>query len=365
MPDSCKPQKVVACFVSPHGFGHASRTSAILEALHEQEENLRIELFTQVPPWFFSRVPGQIGYHELDCDLGLIQTDALHPDLNATVAELGRRLPLDSRQIKNLGDTLRTLGCCAVICDIAPLGLAAAAAAKIPSVLVENFTWDWIYSGLAESTPALTPFSELVAPLFNSADLHIQTEPVCDPVTHAHRTGPVSRRPHQDAITTRCQLGLNPDRPLVFVSMGGNPLDFPFAGRLRFEFTPFDFVVAGIGNRINTQENVTFLPAKSSFYHPDLVHAADVVVGKVGYSTTAEVYEAGVPFGYVTREGYPEMEPLVRFLQQEVPGVPLGTNAYLDGSWLNQLPLLLSLKRRSRSGLRGATQCATLIRDLL
>ena len=35
------------------------------------------------------------------------------------------------------------------------------------------------------------------------------------------------------------------------------------------------------------------LPAQSEFYHPDLIHAADVVVGKLGYSTLAEAWAAG------------------------------------------------------------------------
>ena len=52
------------------------------------------------------------------------------------------------------------------------------------------------------------------------------------------------------------------------------------------------------------------LPAHSDFEHPDLIHAADVVVGKLGYSTLAEVWAAGVPFGCVMRPHFPESAPL-------------------------------------------------------
>ena len=58
------------------------------------------------------------------------------------------------------------------------------------------------------------------------------------------------------------------------------------------------------------------LPAQSAFYHPDLIHAADVVVGKLGYSTLAEVWAAGVPFGYVVRPQFPESGPLEAWAQQ-------------------------------------------------
>ena len=37
-----------------------------------------------------------------------------------------------------------------MIGDAPPLACAAAAAAGIPSVVISNFTWDWIYEGYAE-----------------------------------------------------------------------------------------------------------------------------------------------------------------------------------------------------------------------
>ena len=45
------------------------------------------------------------------------------------------------------------------------------------------------------------------------------------------------------------------------------------------------------------EKNVILLPANTDLYHPDLVHAADAVVAKLGYSTVAETYSAGVPLG--------------------------------------------------------------------
>jgi hypothetical protein len=144
--------------------------------------------------------------------------------------------------------------------------------------------------------------------------------------------------------------------------MGGTAQDFSFHERLCSDFRGIDFVVAGIGTSAETHANVTFLPAQSTMYHPDLIHAADIVIGKVGYSTIAEVFEAGVPFGYFVREHYPEMAPLVTFLRAQVPGFDFKAAEYVGGQWLDRLPQLLAMEPLDRRGVgSGATECASLI----
>ena len=43
----------IAFFVTPHGFGHASRTCAVMAALRERNSTLGFEIYTTVPEWFF------------------------------------------------------------------------------------------------------------------------------------------------------------------------------------------------------------------------------------------------------------------------------------------------------------------------
>ncbi len=169
----------LACFVTPHGFGHAARACAVVEALAERLP-LAVELFTTVPEWFFAaslRVP--FGYHAVRTDVGLAQRDALDEDLDATVRELDAFLPWPSALIDGLAAIVRERGCEAVLCDVAPLGIAVARAAGVRTVLVENFTWDWIYEGYGDRAPGLSPHAAELSRWFATADLRVQTEPVC------------------------------------------------------------------------------------------------------------------------------------------------------------------------------------------
>ena len=113
------------------------------------------------------------------------------------------------------------------------------------------------------------------------------------------------------------------------------------------------------------KQNLVLLPHHSDFYHPDLVKASDAVVGKVGYSTLAEVYAAGVPFGHISRAGFRESVQLVAYVQKEMAGLPIDEHNFYNGSWLNRLPQLLELPRMQRSGLNGSAQIAKYIGKLL
>ena len=43
----------IACFISPHGYGHAARAAAVMEAFHYLDPEKEFEIFTSVPEWFF------------------------------------------------------------------------------------------------------------------------------------------------------------------------------------------------------------------------------------------------------------------------------------------------------------------------
>ena len=355
----------LAVFVSSHGFGHASRSCAVLEQLCDLEPRVQVELFTRIPEWFFASLGQHLHFHELDCDLGLVQTDAFEVDYRATLSSLSDRLPFQSDLIQDLAQRVSALGCQAVLCDIAPLGLAVAKAARLPSILVENFTWDWIYSGLAQQAPALESYATLLRPLFTGAELHIQTEPVCLPAENAHRVAPIARNFRMSALETRNALSVPSADPLVFITMGGTPIGFPFLEQLKDSFPEIRFAVSGASETIETDRNLTLLPVRGPLHHPDLVRAADLVIGKAGYSTIAEVHAAGVPFGCFIRANYPEMGPLVKFIEREIPAKMLASENFANGAWLEELPELLAMKRVFRPSVSAATECAALVQTSL
>jgi UDP:flavonoid glycosyltransferase YjiC (YdhE family) len=333
----------VACFVSAHGFGHATRTAAVMAALHRRQPAVRFEVYSEAPAWLFeeSVAAGITVNHSVRTDVGLVQNSPLEEDLPGTVSALAAFLPFSAAHVDALVQKVLAADCRLVLCDISPLGIAVAKAAGLPSVLVENFTWDWIYEGYFQREAGLREPARYLRKLFSTVDLHIQTEPVCRPASAAVRVAePVSRRPRQSAAVVKAQLGIEKNEKMVLLTVGGVAHRWEGLHRL-LELPGVVFVVPGAAPAFERRHNVVAMPQRSGFYHPDLVAAADAVVGKLGYSTLAETYRAGVPFAFLARRGFRETAPLAAFAEKKMDAVRLPEDALENGGWLEALPALL------------------------
>lgn len=368
--------QTLAYFVSSHGFGHAARAAAVIDHLCRLRTELRIELFTGTPRWFFEQSLGgqvmseRIRYRSWSTDVGLVQETALAEDLRATVQRLESWLPLRSDAVHGAAEAVRSCHAEMVVADISPLGLRVAQELGLPSVLVENFTWDWIYRGYGE--PALLPFADTLEPVFDGASLRLRTTPFCgEPRAESSEIRilpPVARSARLSRSQMRRTLEARDDAALVLVTMGGVPWKFEdLESHLRKHPTDgpeIQLVVAGGADTPTRLGNAFLIPHRSEFYHPDLVQAADAVIGKLGYSTVAEVARTGCRLGYVARPRFPESPELEGWVKRHLSCLRLDAEQLVDGTWLDVLPSLLQ-KPSSPQQQDGAEPAAHSILRLL
>jgi len=353
--------KKIAFFISPHGFGHATRSLAIMASLRELDPEYRFEIFSQIPEFLLDHsIAGAYEQHDLACDVGIVQQSALEVDLEATLAKLDDFLPLDEQEVERLAARLQALNCGLVVCDISPLGLAAGKAAGIPTVLVENFTWDWIYSDFVLQHAQFAGHIKTLAQIYREADVHIQTAPPCQPKPGAHQTSPVARKLRMSREEAREVLRVKPYQKLVTITMGGVNQDMDFLRGLH-KFTDHVFIIPSLN--APDEGNVRGDGDMRRFYHPDLINASDAVVGKLGYSTVAEVYQAGVPFGYIERANFRESAVLARFIRKTISGAPFSETGFVNGWWLGQLRELLASRRQAQPSVNGADQAAGILNE--
>jgi UDP-N-acetylglucosamine:LPS N-acetylglucosamine transferase len=351
----------IAFFISPHGFGHAARAASIMEALAQIAPSFQFDIFSTVPRWFFAKCNSfAFQYHRLLTDIGLVQQTPFQEDLRATVQKLKKLLPFKASRIAAAAETIRRLKCKLVICDIAPMGIRVAEAAGVPSVLIENFTWDWIYRGYA--TEGLKKFDAYLQTIFAEATFHIQTQPICQSADVDFTAGPASRKPKNPSRPTRLRLGLSESCKVVVITAGGVPKRYGFIDKLKDQ-TDIHFIIPGAGSVEEIQDNLILLPENSAYFQPDLINAANAVIGKAGYSTIAEVYHAGVPFGYVARSDYRESKPLVDFIEKNIKGFAISESEFETGMFVRHLEKLLEISTIQRNLANGADQIAAYITD--
>lgn len=352
----------LGCCITPHGFGHASRAAAVMEAVGKQAA-IEWVVVTTVADWFFTASLSVPFCHiPLQTDVGMVQKSSLHEDLLKTVATLDNFYPLSETRIRQAVEAFA--GCALILCDIAPLGIIAANRLGIPSLLLENFTWDWIYDGYLDQVPTLQAHVDYLQQIYARANHHLQTTPVCAPLPDIKPIPPIRREGKTSRESIRRQLRIAEDEHCVLITMGGVSGD-AYAVQPLVSMAGYVFLLVGTDSSAAGSENIRLLSQNSGFYHPDLIAAADVVVGKVGYSTLAEVYGAGIPFGYIKREHFRESVALADFIRHEMAGVEIQADSFADGSWLQQLPKLTSLARRPAKKRNGAEVAAAYIIDLL
>ena len=131
----------IAYFISSHGFGHASRASAIMEALSSCDPQIRFYIYTGTPEWLF-RDAGlkNFTYHLGAVDVGLVQLNPMDHDLPQSVINIRNYLDSIPKRSDTLAAELKSLKTDIVICDISPLGIITGKKAGLPTYLFENFT---------------------------------------------------------------------------------------------------------------------------------------------------------------------------------------------------------------------------------
>lgn len=357
-----KPLHIGYC-ISPHGYGHASRASAVMQAL-ACSAKVRFEIVTSIPAWFFAQsLRSEVfSVHDILTDIGMVQLSPVKENLDASIRALNGFYPLADSLVDRVARIFSE--CDLVLCDIAPLGILGAKRAKVPSVLIENFTWDWIYGGYREEFPQFNNHIRYLRDVYQQVRFHIQAEPLCAPCTCDLRVAPVARPVKRKVNEIRQQLQVGPGINLVLMTMGGVQGESIRPAPLQSREDCI-FLLPGAKEGWQRHGNIWYFPMQSDLYHPDLVAASDAVIGKVGYSTLAEVYQAGVPFGYVQRPSFRESGPLVDFINGEMHSCEIEIGPLCSGEWAESLDELLALPKSSKSRGSGAAQVADFLLTLV
>ncbi len=347
----------LAYFITPHGFGHAARATAVMLACLQKRRDLWFEVYTTVPQWFFddSRLTNYT-IHPLACDIGLVQINSLQEDLPATLRALESFYPISEPVVVKLSEEAKEKEIKAILCDISPLGISVAKRIHVPSVLIENFTWDWIYEGYLSEEPGFIPFIEYLKELYAQCSFHVQAIPFCKPEPCHLIVDPISRPIYTSREAIRTSLEIPQNAPVVLITMGGIESNrFPVEMLQKMPDTYF--IVPGGASFASKQKNLILLPHRSGYYHTDLMNACDAVIGKLGYSTLAEACWTGVPYGYIPRLKFRESPPLARFVREEMGGIEIPEDLFWEESLLESVNQLLQLPRRKQKT-NGADQIA-------
>ena len=339
----------VAFYISGHGFGHASRQIEIINALGALRPDITIVVRSSAARWLFDRtVRVPIVFVPGECDTGVVQIDSLRLDEAATIARAAEFYATLDARVRSEIELLTNERVRFVVSDAPPMACAAAAAASIPSVVVSNFTWDWIYEGYGAALEAAPDLLPAVRAAYRHAGaawrlpMHggFATFDTIDDVPF------VARHARYDRDPVRKTLNLPLDRPLVLSSFGGygvNGLDVSRLdcrddyGVILTHRTASDRVEAPTGiHQVSEAELYG-----SGLHYEDLVAACDVVATKPGYGIIAECIANRTGILYTSRGRFVEYDVLVREMPRFLRCGHVDHDDLFGGRWRGALDAIV------------------------
>ena len=304
----------VAFYISGHGFGHASRQVEIINRLAARRPDLTILIRTAAPRWLLDRtVKPPFDLEPQPVDTGVAQIDSLHLDAAATIAQAREFYATFEARAEAEARYLVERNVVFVVSDAPPLACAAAARAGVPSVVISNFTWDWIYEAYElhqghegrEGHEGDTGFIDTIRRAYRDAEAAWRL-----PMHGGFATFKtivdvpfVARHASYAPEETRRRLGLPSNRRLVLPTFGGYGVD-------GLKLDALDINTAGSEWQVAQVTDAAIYDA--GLRYEDLVRAVDVVLTKPGYGTLSEFIANDTAVVFTSRGQFSEYDFLVR-----------------------------------------------------
>jgi len=363
--------KRLVCYISGHGFGHASRVTEVVNALRTRRQDVAVDIRTSVPRWFFefnATAPFTYAFSRLD--VGAVQLDSLSVDPEATLRAYA---VIAAQERELLASELQALAAeppALVLADIPALAIEVARRLGVPAVAMTNFSWDWIYADYVRDFPAYGYLVDELRALYASTSLLLRLPLHGDLGAFPRiRDIPfVARRARLSREEIRRRLELPDAARVVLLSYGGlgvalrhSPV-IPRGTTLIANQPLFEGIESPWCRTIPT----TAMRAAGVRYE-DLVAASDVVMTKPGYGIVAECIANATPMIYTPRGRFAEYDCLVRGIAAHLPHAVLGNEDLYAGRWSDALERVLALPRRHTTvdtgGAAAAAEALTSILD--
>ena len=327
---------IVAC-ISAHGFGHGSRSAAVLAALHQLEPHWRLVVSSALPPDFLTMALGTVPFERRPCqwDVGVVQADALGADPEATLEALERleqRLPeqieREAAWLLAQGEPILVLG------DVPPAAALLAQRLGAPLVWLASFGWDAIYGPMG---PAFERWSQQALSLYRQGQLLLAC-PLAMPMPWGIpqvQLGLTAGKPRLQVAELARQMDL-PEDPsrCVLISFGGLGIDFD--PQLLALWPGHTFV--GSNPCLALAPNGRLLP--KGVRPLELMPHCRRLITKPGYSSFCEAMGQGLGIHMVQRQGFAEAAVLELALKRHGQHRLLSQGQWQRGEWQLDQPLL-------------------------
>ncbi|MEM9137128.1 MAG: glycosyl transferase, partial [Cyanobacteria bacterium P01_F01_bin.42] len=317
--------------ITNHGFGHATRSVAVLADLQRRCPELKLIIVTTAPQWLLDKyLVADYVYRPRVLDVGAVQSDSFTIDRDKTLQALNRLRDSAQSLIEEEVGFIKEEGVSLLYGDIPPMLGYIAEAAGLLCWMSSNFGWDLIYREWGEK------FRETVDWVqggFSKCDrlfrvpFH-ESMPAFQSIEDVGLTG--GRAAFTEAeLREKFQIEVERDRVVMLTFGGYGIANLPYENIARFpdwQFITFDREAP------DTYKNLLRLDGKA-IRPVDVMPVCGRLVGKPGYSTFSEAMLHDVPIVSLPRAGFAEAQYLIEGLVNHSFHQLLEPNEFETSGW--------------------------------
>jgi hypothetical protein len=316
--------------ITNHGFGHAVRAASVAAEVQRLNPEILLILVTTAPRWLLeSYIPGDFIHRPRAFDVGVIQSDSLTMDLNATLEKLRHIRSSQQSIIAGEVSFIRQNRVGLILADIPPLAPIIAKAAGIPCWMLSNFGWDFIYRDWGGE---FIEIADWIGDCFGLCDRLFRL-PLNEPMSAfpvIEDVGLTGGTPRYTPEELRSRFNITaPPAKTILLSFGGLGLQaIPYENLNQFpdwQFISFDGNAPDLANLIKIEER--------SLRPVDFMPLCGRVISKPGYSTFAEALRLEVPIVSLTRSGFAESPLLMEGIQNYAYHQIIQPSEFFAPSW--------------------------------
>lgn len=362
-----KERKNIAYYITGHGLGHATRSLELIRGLL-QTGRYCVHTVSTVDEKFFRGGLEAYGVNLVDDETGLdlyfnwfrnldtggIQLDAIYLDVDTTLQRYHDTIHIHrDKLIENEARWLKEHNIDLILMDTTQIAIAAGKVAGVKASFVSNFTWDFIFEEMLKvadtsklSSDRLISYQKMIECCAN--DVRDCTHfirylggtplPAGFDASKISR-GPLITRPVKDKYL-REKLNIPVGTKVLVLGFGGFVMD----DEIKDEFLPPGWICLVLRATPKMIPSDRFRAMDHDIYVPDLIYAADAVLGKIGYGFVSECLGCITPLIYIPRVHWPEEEHLEKVLISYEAGVKMPLEDFSGGNWAPYLDIALPKK---------------------
>ncbi|XRG77802.1 hypothetical protein V5E38_18540 [Rossellomorea sp. GAMAL-10_SWC] len=307
--------KTIAYYISDYGYGHASRSIAVIRNFLNRTSDVRVIICNSFAIEFLKESLVEYGervvFHEVQTDIGyVLKKDSLEPDPIALKNRLYDYYQNWEEIVENELEYFKEKSIVGILSDISPIGIEVGSILDVPTIGISNFTWYSAYKDILKEQDL-----ERLRKSYEQLDYYFSL------ATNQEKWGRVgefnfsffSRTVELKEVNRIRQIvNLLGNKKVIFVGIGMkidmSLMDLPIWSN--------DENVYIVSSNIQVEgENIFKIPSDYT-ESQNYIAASDIIITKAGWGTVSEAVNQGKSLYVIDRQSLNEDRNTISYLKE-------------------------------------------------